>query len=104
MPLAKTLPEQAKAGQWTAAKFAGFSAPKAVNVPVAKGVDAARRGMPKVPIINKFINRSGDDLWDEGVKNLDYQHRRRTNEIMDTGMATRRAVDELGPEEFGGVA
>ena len=102
VPLAKTLPEQAKAGQWTAAKFAGFSAPKAVNVPVAKGVDAARRGMPKVPIINKFINRSGDDLWDEGVKNLDYQHRRRTNEIMDTGMATRRAGDELGPEAFGG--
>lgn len=102
VPLAKTLPEQAKAGQWAAAKFAGATTPVKVNVPVAKAVTKTRQSLPKVPVINRFINRSGDDLWDEGVRNLDYQHRRRTNEIIDTGKATRKAIDDLGDKAFGG--
>lgn len=101
-PLAATLPEQAKAGQWAAASFAGINTPKKINVAASTGVDAARRGLPSVPVVNKFINRTGDDAWDEGVRNLDYLHRKRTNKILDTGRATRKDIDELGAESFGG--
>ena len=101
-PLAATLPEQAKAGQWAAASFAGINTPKKINVAASTGVDAARRALPRVPVVNQFINRTGDDAWDEGVRNLDYRHRQRTNEILDVGRATRQDIDRLGEEAFGG--
>ena len=101
-PLAATLPEQAKAGQWAAASFAGINTPKKINVAASTGVDAARRALPRVPVVNRFVNYTGDDAFDQGVRNLDYRHRRRTNEILDVGRATRQDIDRLGEEAFGG--
>lgn len=101
-PLAKTLPEQARAGQWAAAKFAGLTTPAKVNVPVAKAVSKVRQTLPKVPVINKFINRSGDDAWDEAVRALEVDHRARTGDIIDTGRTAQSVTDKLAPEAFGG--
>ncbi len=36
------------------------------------------------------------------MKNLDYLHRQRANEILDTGRATRKDIDALGKDAFGG--
>lgn len=36
------------------------------------------------------------------MRNLDYLHRKRANEILDTVRATREAIDRLGDDAFGG--
>ena len=92
-PLAKTLPEQAKAGQWAAGRFGPLTTPKIINTPIAKATDATRRSLPKVPVLNKIINRTGDDAFDETLKQIDTQHRIRKNEILDTGRETRKVID-----------
>ena len=92
-PLAKTLPEQAKAGQWAAGRFGPLTTPEIINTPIAKATDATRRSLPKIPVLNKIINRTGDDAFDETLKQIDTQHRIRKNEILDTGRETRKVID-----------
>ena len=81
-PLPRHFPEQAKAGQWAAGRFGPLTTPEIINIPVAKATDATRRSLPKVPVLNKIINRTGDDAFDETLKQIDTQHRIRKNEIL----------------------
>ena len=92
-PLGANLPQRAARGQWAAAKLGPVVTPQKVNVPVAKGLDWARRGLPAVPGLNRLVNYTGYDTFDEGLKQVDLQHRIRQNEIMDVGHDVRKAVD-----------
>lgn len=38
------------------------------------------------------------------MKNLDTQHRIRQNDILETGLAARKSIDELGNDAFGGAS
>lgn len=100
--LKATLPEQAKAGQWAAAKLGPLTTPKAINVPIAKAVEKGYEVAPKVPILNKFINNSGDRQWDKALKEVDRKNRMARNEILDVGLENRKAIDTLGEKGFGG--
>lgn len=100
--LYSTLPEQARAGQWAAAKFGPVQTPRFVNVLAAEGVDRTRKMLPKTTLGKMFVNRTGDDLFDLGIEDVDRIHRARQNDIMATGADLRKSIDELDPGAFGG--
>lgn len=72
-----------------------------MNVPVAKVLDKVSHALPNVPIINKFINKTGVDSFDEGIKDIDLTHNIRQNKIMDTGREARKVLDK---SDFGDVS
>ena len=95
--LYSTLIDQARAGQWTAAKWGPFSTPRGFNVGVAKGVQKGKEALPNIPIVNKFVTGTGDDVFDETVRELDRTHRRKVGDIMDY----HREAKGLAPEVLG---
>lgn len=96
--LQETLSEQAKAGQWAAARFGKYRTPRGINEAVAKRIEKTKKTLPNIPLLRKIITGTGDDVWDQAYEAVMNKHREKMRDILDTGTSLRKKIGQAAPE------